>query len=76
MAHEEVPFGLRVRLARVRAGLRQRDLATAAGVDPSTISMIETGKSRGNVDTVARLARALDVPIAELLADDPSEEVA
>lgn len=62
--------GVRSALADVRTskGMLQEQLAEAAGVTSRTIRRIETdpGYSPG-VDTLASLARALDVELADLL---------
>jgi transcriptional regulator with XRE-family HTH domain len=36
--------GLRLKLFRVSAGLKQRDIASALGVTPDFVSMIDRGK--------------------------------
>jgi len=43
-------------------------LAEAAGISRAYLSQIEDGHRVGNVDTVARLAKALKVRIEDLLA--------
>ena len=58
---------MKLKTARRLARLTQKQLATLAGVDHSTISMIEAGKRRNiNYDTVIRICRALEI-------DDPEE---
>jgi len=56
----------RSRIAAVRKwrGMSQVDLAAAVGVKQGYLSDIETGRRDGAPDTIARLAAALDVPIA------------
>jgi transcriptional regulator with XRE-family HTH domain len=69
-----------LKVARRIARLTQRDLASAAGVDDSFISLIESGKrdiATVNYKTVVLLARALNVTPEELFpipqaADDRS----
>ena len=56
-----------LRRIRKERGLTQRGLADASGVDPATISMIETGKRRPHLETLDNLARALDVEVQDLL---------
>lgn len=57
--------------ARERSGMTQRDLATALGVDQSTVSLWEIGKTRPRAKLLPELARILRCSIDELLASDP-----
>ena len=57
-----------VRKLRVRRGLSQEALAVDAGVDRSYVGRIERGIENPTAETLERLARALDVPVADLLA--------
>lgn len=56
-----------VRKLRVKHGLSQEALAVDAGVDRSYVGRIERGVENPTVETLERLAVALDVPVAELL---------
>ena len=58
---------LRVRELREAAALTQEDLAHQAGISTSTLSRIERGTYQPRLDTLGKLARALDVPVAGLL---------
>jgi len=62
-------LGQAIRTIRQEVGLTQKDLAIAAGIDQSYLSMIESGQ-RGNPGTriIARLAQALQVSIDDLAA--------
>jgi transcriptional regulator with XRE-family HTH domain len=52
---------------RERAGLTQEQEAKMAGVSPTTISGIESGKiTRPHLKTLLKIARALDVDVGEL----------
>jgi transcriptional regulator with XRE-family HTH domain len=62
--------GRAVRRRREAAGLSLRALAARSGVSPSAISDIERGAKSPTVATVARLARALGVDAAALVAGD------
>jgi transcriptional regulator with XRE-family HTH domain len=64
-AHPEA--GRRVLLARLEAGLSQRALAEKSGVDQSTIVRVERGEGGVRPMTLAKLAKALDMPVEELL---------
>jgi DNA-binding XRE family transcriptional regulator len=71
---------LRLKLSRLRAarGLTYDQLAERSGVSRATLVTIETGahrsrrptslSSRGSLETWWRIAKGLDVPLAELLS--------
>ena len=63
-------LGQAIRAIREQVGLSQKELADAAGIDQSYMSMIESGQ-RSNPGTriIARLAQALQVSIDDLAAD-------
>lgn len=52
-----------VKLWREQRDLTQEELAKRAGISKPYLSQIETGKRQGTVETLAALARALDVPL-------------
>jgi transcriptional regulator with XRE-family HTH domain len=56
-----------LRRLRVRRGLSQEALAVDAGVDRSYVGRIERGVENPTVETLDRLAVALEVAAAELL---------
>ena len=62
----------KIRLARLRAGLSIRELATACQTDPAQLSRIENGASSSNVslEVLLRIARCLGLEIQQLLSDD------
>ena len=61
-------FGRNVREARKRAGLSQEELAHRAAMKRSYLSDLERGTRNPSVDALGRLALALGVMPAELLA--------
>ena len=64
-------FGVRVRAARVAAGLTQLELARAMGYSTrSTISRIESGDNQVPMDRLDALATALRTTPAYLLGQD------
>lgn len=65
----------RLRTLRQARGWTLDDLAARAHVGASTISRIETGQRRLAVDQLVTLARALEVSIDELLADEDGDDV-
>lgn len=63
-----VAAGARVRAARQRAGLSQRDVESRAGVSQPTLHRIETGRrTQATVAEFDRLAQVLGVGLDELL---------
>ena len=62
----------RVREVRESLFVTQAELAQRAGMSESTLSRIETGQQAPRISTVRRIAEALGVAPAELLA--PKEE--
>jgi transcriptional regulator with XRE-family HTH domain len=67
-------FGDRLREARERVGISQKQLGIRAGVDPSVasarINQYETGKHAPDMGTAARLAAVLGIPAPYLYAED------
>jgi transcriptional regulator with XRE-family HTH domain len=64
---EVVKIGTQLRTARERALLTQEELGTRAGVQPLTISRIETDKVEPRYSTIRKIAKALGVDPVELL---------
>lgn len=60
-------LGRNVFMARRRADLSQEKLAARAGLHRTEISLIENGGRMPRVDTLMKLAGALEVPASELL---------
>jgi len=55
-------YGKALRISRAVAGLGQNELASAAGLDASHISLIEKGTRKPSVRAIAKLCRALHIP--------------
>lgn len=62
-------FGAALRRHRLAGGLTQEDLAFESGVDRTFIARIEAGRRQPTITTVLRLARALGVPAADVVAE-------
>jgi len=62
-------FGAKVRRLREAHGWSQEQLAERAALNRSYVGEIERGTVIASILTVEKLARALSVPIAELLPD-------
>ena len=59
--------GARLRWIRQRRGLSMRELGKKAGVNPVTIGKLEKGRRPAQLETVRKLAGALEVEVEELL---------
>jgi transcriptional regulator with XRE-family HTH domain len=64
-------LGPRLRAIRVARGLGLREVARRVELSASSISQIETGKSRPSVRTLYALASELGVTVDEFLPDEP-----
>jgi transcriptional regulator with XRE-family HTH domain len=65
-----VDVGRRIRELRVRRGLVIEDLARKTGLSKPYISQVETGKASPSLQTIAKLAQALEVPLTYLFLED------
>lgn len=62
-------FGNRLREARLAGGLSQSELEELSGIPKARLSRYENGHVEPSIQTLARLARALNVSEASLLGD-------
>jgi transcriptional regulator with XRE-family HTH domain len=67
-------FSVRLRDARVAAGMTQLQLAEAASVTVSYIWKLESGATAPGIDLVDRLATALGTTASDLLATTPPDQ--
>lgn len=61
-------IGARIRKLRAAKGFTQEELAGAVGMMRSNISRIEAAKHRPTLETLEKIAQALNVSVAELIA--------
>lgn len=66
-----VRFGQRLRHVRRARGLTLAELGKRVSRAPSALSLLENGRREPKLSVVDDLARALSVPVAELLRSDP-----
>lgn len=75
---EELELRMRVgeRIARARElrGMTQEDLARESGLPQSTVSKIENGKIKVNLRYIEKVATALAMPAAALVAPGPANQ--
>ncbi len=65
-------LGLRIKGMRAERQLQQRQLAEKAGLTPSMLSQIESGRLTPSLHTLGKLAGAFGVPIASLFEPAPN----
>ena len=68
-----VMLGARLRKFRKLKDWTQKELGERAGVDWKNISSYESGRLAPSKRTVKLLAEAFEVPVSELLADEPTQ---
>ena len=57
----------KIRIWRKYRRLTQQELGNQAGVSKEYISMLESGKRTGNIETIKKLASALEVQIEDIV---------
>jgi transcriptional regulator with XRE-family HTH domain len=68
-------IGVAVRGHRVARSLSVAELARAAGLSKTILGTIEAGAGNPSVETLFRIARALDLPLGALLAEPAAPRV-
>lgn len=61
-------LGAEIRRIREEKDYGLNEFATSAGVDPGSMSRIETGQQRASVDLLIQITDALDVPLGNVFA--------
>ena len=64
-----IRFGQRVRSERLKLGISQEELASRADVHRTYIGMIERAEKNITLINIEKIAKALNLPISELLKD-------
>lgn len=61
-------LGEAIRAFRKQAGMSQEKLAELADLHHNFVGEIERGEKAATIDTLVKMARALDVPLSDLVA--------
>jgi transcriptional regulator with XRE-family HTH domain len=61
-------FGKVLRDCRIQVGVSQEDVALTAEIDRTFVSLLERGLRQPTLDTIFRLARALEIAPATLVS--------
>lgn len=67
----QLELGARIRSVRQARSLTLRDVSERAGVTESFLSQVERDVTSPSIATLQRIARALDLSIAQLFAEEP-----
>ncbi len=73
MSEIEQRFGKHLRNVRTKRLISQEKLAGIAGLHRTYISSVERGERNVTIETVEKLAIALNVTMAELMPDLPAQ---
>ena len=68
-------LGERIKALRAERALQQRQLAEKAGLTPSMVSQIESGRLTPSLHTLGKIAAAFGVPIATLFDAQPAGRI-
>jgi transcriptional regulator with XRE-family HTH domain len=63
-------IGTTIRAHRLQKGLSQGDIEKKTGLLRCYLSRVENGHTVPSLDTLSKIAGALDLPIAQFFADD------
>lgn len=59
-------LGQRIRELRTKQHMSQEELSFKAGISPAHLGQIERALKNPTIDTIAKIAAALDIPISDL----------
>ena len=62
-------LGQTLRQARIKKQLTMLELEVLTGISEGSISKIENGKKNFAITTLIKLAKGLELPVSQLLAD-------
>ncbi len=69
---KDYTIGISLRKVREEHNFKQKDVAEAIGLDRSSYSFYETGRTRPSLETLCTLARVYNVTIGYLLGKEPN----
>lgn len=70
-----IRIGLALKDRRTKLGMSIRDLANICQIAPSTISLIENGKTSPNLLSLKAICDALNIPVFSLLLEEEESKV-
>ena len=71
--NNELPrIAVQIKSWRISLGMRQSDLEVRAGVSHNTVSRIETGQHQPKLETIEKLAEAMEISVEQLQFANPN----
>lgn len=71
----KMELGEQIKRIRAAKGLSQKEVVMQSGLDKAQYSRIENGKTDPSISTIAKIAKALGISLAELFTLDDLKEV-
>ena len=68
--HHMMKIGTTIRAHRLQKGLSQGDIEKKTGLLRCYLSRVENGHTVPSLDTLSKIALALDIPISQFFAED------
>jgi transcriptional regulator with XRE-family HTH domain len=65
-------MGLRIKKARIRREITQKEAAKQVGISSAFFGLIERGKRKASLETIVAISNVFNVSLDELLADSLS----
>ncbi|MCX7705301.1 MAG: helix-turn-helix transcriptional regulator [bacterium] len=62
-------IGQSIRKIRKSLGLTQEELSVKTGINPSFLSHIERGTKKASIETIYKIANALEVPVQKIFSE-------
>lgn len=66
-------IGIRIRELRLQRGMSGNELAQASNISKATLSILESGGGNPTIETLAALAKALRLPLGDLISNIDSK---
>ena len=70
-----INIGITIRSFRLQRGMSQGDIEKRTGLLRCYLSRVENGHTVPSLDTLQKIAGAMDMPLSHFFADDPIKDV-
>jgi transcriptional regulator with XRE-family HTH domain len=74
-AHPPINIGVTIRNFRLERSMSQGDIEKRTGLLRCYLSRVENGHTVPSLDTLQKIAGALDIPLSQFFSEDPIVEV-